>query len=346
VELGRYDRLREGLLSLRDDFLGHQAGQPTLHHDLIWGPDLEQWDEVEFASFTRAHSGFDGVAWEQWSLWPSRWGSSRFWSASPAAAHLVRPFTQLARRGFTLLDEFCDLDSDVGDLPEEFTVYALEFFRLYQFFDEPQHRWLDLVHQWAYRFPTAVLQGECRDWNFSGDVALEDIEAFNQRTIDPPGGGAPYHPHPLCNTLDVDLFTASVEFLNCCLTTGSTLAIRPDCHDGPPEIRLPPLLSTPRWISSELWYGRSLVKKYKKRAENQRRVLDEFERKGWPREIANPFLPDHPPATARETAKRTVEGLNHDHSSPRSLHFRIRRDGDFISWEVIGGSNEDRPNTG
>ena len=90
----------------------------------------------------------------------------------------------------------------------------------------------------------------------------------------------------------------------------------------------------PAWRSAdgELWYGGVLVKRYTREAENQRRVLDEFERRKWVRGVDNP-LPREPGVEPKVELRRTVEGLNERQVVPL-IRFHAEG-GKRVRWEAM-----------
>lgn len=107
--------------------------------------------------------------------------------------------------------------------------------------------------------------------------------------------------------------------------------------DGPLKVPRPPI---PEWRRGpgKLWFRGHLIKCFSKPADNQKTVLDVFQRHNWPHEIFNPFRASASPLVAGDTAKRTAENLNDDHATPKLLWFGTRQKGDYIYWSTTEDS--------
>jgi len=88
--------------------------------------------------------------------------------------------------------------------------------------------------------------------------------------------------------------------------------------------------------TGELRLKNIVVKKFEKSAPLQRRILDEFQRLHWPKEIRNPFLDEGVPSRiAKRTIKNTVQGLNDHHERPGLIHFGSRSVYDIVCLKVL-----------
>jgi hypothetical protein len=137
-------------------------------------------------------------------------------------------------------------------------------------------------------------------------------------------------------SLKLNAFESSLEFIALCLDSDGCIRLGP--WDGAPEIVLPEPIPLPEWQADkgELWFRGHLIKKFVRRAENQRSVLDAFEREQWAHEIRNPFLEsvsEHSEKRAAELLTRTVEGLNEDHKKKNLLRFGYKSMGDVVYWK-------------
>lgn len=84
---------------------------------------------------------------------------------------------------------------------------------------------------------------------------------------------------------------------------------------------------------NELWYGETLVKKYKLPASNQATVLQAFEEDGWPARIDDP-LPPKPNQDSKRRLHDTINSLNRNQRQ-RSLKFTGDGTGHGVCWEPL-----------
>ena len=94
----------------------------------------------------------------------------------------------------------------------------------------------------------------------------------------------------------------------------------------------------PEWKvdPGRLLFGGQLIKEFRRPAPNQRRLLDEFQRRLWPAQIGNPFFGDHiNVATAVEVLRNTAEALNDDHLAARRIRFGTRDNCSYIYWKPV-----------
>jgi hypothetical protein len=91
----------------------------------------------------------------------------------------------------------------------------------------------------------------------------------------------------------------------------------------------------PRWDdrARELWYGSTLVKRFRSRAKNSDKILAAFEEDGWPRAIDDP-LPFDPTIDPKARLKRAIHHLNSAQENP-ALRFHGNGNGDGIRWEYV-----------
>jgi hypothetical protein len=95
----------------------------------------------------------------------------------------------------------------------------------------------------------------------------------------------------------------------------------------------------PAWDAAlgQLYFAKYVVKDFHRPAPNQRRVLDELERRDWETEIRNPFLEDRISFdVAAETLRNTAEALNDDHVSADLLRFGTRDNCAYVYWRAVG----------
>ncbi len=100
-----------------------------------------------------------------------------------------------------------------------------------------------------------------------------------------------------------------------------------------PRLAVP---DVPVWypLGGELRFRGRLVKRYQNTAENQRGVLDEFQKQGWPTWIADP-LPHDPEVNGKQRLRLTVHHLN-DNLQVQLLHFFVADSGGAIGWKPVG----------
>jgi hypothetical protein len=324
----RYSFLREAFGRLANEFVELEA--VPLFHDLVWGPDCEDWSEEEYAAFVAENCQSDvGGWWEEWQLWPSRAGCSRFYGFNNPSREFFRQFQHMACRGYRILVEFRDCCSDT---PDGFRSSAVDV----DYTGEYQFGWLKLLHEWAYRFPTGFLSGRCTWWG-SNEMEI-DIDAIASKTTKSIRSGAIYHCHPIANVTEQNVFSASWAFIHFCLAPDQMLDL--GRHDGKPELNLPCEAVRPYWSSvagshGELWFDNQLVKKFDKPSESQQVVLDAFQRAGWPKEIENPFKrrADIEAHNATDCLRNTIESLNERHLCDGKIRFHTKDNREYATWK-------------
>jgi hypothetical protein len=97
----------------------------------------------------------------------------------------------------------------------------------------------------------------------------------------------------------------------------------------------------PAWdgAAGQLYFAKYVIKDFRRPAPNQRRLLDEFERRGWRNKVRNPFLQDRISFNvAAETLRNTAEALNDDHVSADLLRFGTRDNCRYVYWKPVGTS--------
>lgn len=85
--------------------------------------------------------------------------------------------------------------------------------------------------------------------------------------------------------------------------------------------------------AGELWFNNQLIKRFVKPAENQRRVLVEFQENGWPKQIDNPIQAKSDGLVCRFSD--TITELNKGHQTPGILRFRGDGTSEGVRWEVL-----------
>jgi hypothetical protein len=91
----------------------------------------------------------------------------------------------------------------------------------------------------------------------------------------------------------------------------------------------------PRWRAGrrELWFGRELVRRFRKAAPNQERLLTAFEESNWPAGLDDPLPSTHGIVAShrlRETVKRINRGLRCD-----LIHFGTDGSGKRACWRRL-----------
>lgn len=326
-----YTTLRAMLEDLAIEFEQQFNRGRRLCHDLVFGPDGEAWSEKEFAAFVHGNANASDIAWEEWRLWPSREACSRYWGALPWDRQCIRCFEQLARRGYLTLMQLIELSdfAPVGFRGCGYTVPPRSS-------EELCSGWLSLMHEWAYRFPVANLTGDCPWWGLCDTTGDEDEIA--QRMTTPVDGGVPFHTHPICHVLNVDVFTASIAFIEICLEPDQLIEFGQ--HDGVSELYFPQEMPVPCWLPDEgefgqLWFEDSLIKAFEKKPDAQAIVLNAFEKAGWPSELKNPALVG---STAEyhvtDWLRQTVQSLNERHSTHGLMKFGTRDERRIVTWNA------------
>jgi hypothetical protein len=318
---------------LGDEF--NEYASIPLFHDLIWGPECEDWSIEGYVAFTENNRRVDGALWEHWALWPSRSACSRFFGFDLGARGFLKRFEQLACGGYRILKEFRDLHYE-----KSLAGFRCDALRFVNFsVEEYNFGWLKLVHEWAYRFPTDSLRGRCSWWRHD-DLGC-DIDDVPTRMTECRQSGARYHSHPVLNTLEHDVFSASSAFIRFCLAPDYFIDLGP--RDGTPELNLPAEPSRPYWDSRSgnhgtLWFNDQLIKCFDKPAESQQILLDAFQEAGWPAEIENPFLgrSEIEDYNAPDCLRNTVESLNERHLSEDVIHFGTQDNRKLATWSTCG----------
>jgi hypothetical protein len=90
----------------------------------------------------------------------------------------------------------------------------------------------------------------------------------------------------------------------------------------------------PRWDARQraLYFGPSLVKRYKLPSPNQEAILAAFEEEGWPHRVDDPLAPQ-PEQDPKCRLHDTIKRLNRHHREPL-LRFQGDGTGDGICWAV------------
>ncbi|MFO0811484.1 MAG: hypothetical protein U0746_22880 [Gemmataceae bacterium] len=98
-----------------------------------------------------------------------------------------------------------------------------------------------------------------------------------------------------------------------------------------------PIDDRPRWDAArrELWFRGRLVKRFRQAAENQTRIIDAFEQRGWPPRIDDPMPPEDG-VVSEERLHETIKALNRNQKY-RGLHFGGDGLGTGVLWEARGG---------
>jgi len=331
--MSRYSDLRDALIAIQSQFESSVFRSFDLRHDLIMADNA--MSDGAFASFTSADIRVDGVDWESWELWPSRIACGRF-SGCSLVERWVPDFKGLAARAFLILNEIGELVHIEELIPQgfEFGEPTLRE-RDGSYSEHAAFLWLELLHEWGNRFPTTQLQVRLHYWNHpEPQPTRHEFEAVLDRTVTPVDGGAPYHPHPLCSSLNVDVFAGSAELIR--LMVAPEEAVPIGTWNGEPEICLPEEPETPYWDGKCLWYGDSLVKQFKKPARNQTFLLNSFEEVGWPDAIQNPFSALKSREDPEQTLKDTTKDLNKDLQGTGSiLRFGTEDNGQSVYWEPV-----------
>lgn len=148
----------------------------------------------------------------------------------------------------------------------------------------------------------------------------------------PPVGQAPA-PGPLAGS--VFSFPEGTSFV---LTGSGAAAARanPLLAADPRRPPLPKAASPlPRWDgqAGELHYRERLVKRFRNAASNQRRILEEFQRRRWPGELADP-LPADPEVNRKQRLHDTIKNLNRGQLE-LCLRFYVADAGHSAGWRPL-----------
>jgi hypothetical protein len=346
--MSRYTDLRDELIRLGAEFESHRHRLAPLKHDLIPGPDGENWTDEMFRSFKAANDRVDGVEWESWELWEDRSACGRFWGPHRAAAW-VREFKQLAARACLIVDQIGLLDkreakegteeeAEVGEpVPEGFQV-KMPMGRRMERLNEvgAEFVWIELLHEWGNRFPTSRFLGEPEIWNHSGPLPIgTDLDRFVCEVVAPPGGGAPYYPHPIFLPLAVDVFEGSAQLIH---RFTDTDYVPFALTDGEPEIVLPEEVEKPIWDGRTLSYRGFVIREITKPAANVRLLLDSFEEADWPiTAIRNPFdvaqVSGYP--NPEQTLKDTIRDFHRRIVTKGVFRFGSQDKWNTVYWEAV-----------
>jgi hypothetical protein len=84
----------------------------------------------------------------------------------------------------------------------------------------------------------------------------------------------------------------------------------------------------------ELWVGDKLIKAYREQAQNQKHVLEAFQKADWKHRIDDPIpnLLRHRPYYAKRRLRDTITGLNADHITQGVIRFRGDGTGNGVIW--------------
>jgi hypothetical protein len=90
----------------------------------------------------------------------------------------------------------------------------------------------------------------------------------------------------------------------------------------------------PRWdrVTRRLHLGTKVVREYRREAPEQMRLLDTFERQGWPGRIADPF----PAERGTDGAQRLRDMVKSLNRGLAGLHFRTDGTKHGVCWEAVG----------
>jgi hypothetical protein len=115
------------------------------------------------------------------------------------------------------------------------------------------------------------------------------------------------------------------------------VARRASSANGAPRQRRGKLaVEKPLWDhAGSLWFRGRLIRRFRNAASDQRTILDEFERQGWPERIKNPVTRLHAVgARERRHLHNTVQNLNRDHEGP-ALRFLVCTATREIGWMAV-----------
>jgi hypothetical protein len=105
------------------------------------------------------------------------------------------------------------------------------------------------------------------------------------------------------------------------------------------EIAPPPVETRkkPRWIAErrELWFGNTIIKRFRTPAANQETLLTVFEEENWTHRIDDPFPSGHQTVMAMERLRSTVKALNQHHVTPNVVRFEMDGTGQAVLWTPV-----------
>lgn len=120
-------------------------------------------------------------------------------------------------------------------------------------------------------------------------------------------------------------------------------ALEEDASTAGPTATLHSILAAPRWDGkvSQLWWGKHLVKEFRRPAVNQELVLAALEEEGWPPRIDDP-LPPTDYIDPKVRLHDTIKALNHHHLH-RIIQFCGDGKGRGIQWSLVPGDYPSSP---
>lgn len=335
MALTQYGRLRDGLLEIQDEFRKARSCTFPLYHDLIWSPDFEGWGQADYQGFVLANQS--KYTDEEWELWPDGIACSRYYGSIAFSATNLPQFRNLAGRAYRILRAISRLDFRhyqlVAPASVNFSVIAESI---------PNHSdsavhfgWLELIHDAGLYHPSSSLQSNNGWWKYEG--AGDPLEAK----------------HPSYLSVSADLFEASAEYIQMILEPDTVGFLQSESYQVQiavggnsethtithrPTICIPDEFATPFWDAEngELWFGSDRIIAFEQKAPNQRKVLDEFEARGWPARIENPFRkPNVADYQMDQTLKTTINDLKRNREDKTVISFGFERDGKYAYWNAM-----------
>ena len=293
----RYAVVCERLIQLSLDLSNAGKCHPGLSHQLFLWPFTQSplCVEVWDSLVASQHGKLPRHATEvQWDRFPDGTGCSRYYGVGdgPGLQVALETFLRLAQEGQRILGAYWELGF-CGP-------YAWNLPSRYPpCYVGGHYDWLTLVCQQSlenYFFPGKLsVTSKLPMWQF-------EFSLLQQQNV----------------------FAAAAEALEAWLPSYWSHRIEPSNADG----------SHPRWDadSRTLWFGNTLVKKFKKNAYNQYILLEALEAAQWPRTITAPecFLTNF---RTRRGIRETVDGLNRRHAANA---IRFHKLGVEVSWEPVG----------
>lgn len=122
----------------------------------------------------------------------------------------------------------------------------------------------------------------------------------------------------------------------CAATTGDSACLCGDSVENVSQLCVLNDEFIPHWDGRkyDLWAGPNLVKRFRRRAPNQMRVLDAFERNGWPEMIDDPLPEDRYDVDPKQRLHNTIKDLNRS-LRETVIHFCGDGTGTGVIWERV-----------
>lgn len=303
--------------ALGDSSIGCQLFVP---YGVFIGQEAEisekSWTKLRKANYGEEAAKISG--WEKWEVFSDSTGCLRYIGEGNRA--VLEEAKKVLADGDKFLDEFeelCVPEGAAWNLPNIWLCFGA--CRLPDF-----HSLLELI---------------CRQVGHEGDgrdIILEEaglpiVDDTDKEFVGPP----PRLQRFGLKMFEVlDLAAAASEAIEAWIPEDIDARIDSLAPVSPPPVDQP---SIPIWNDHTLMFLGKVIKRFTRRAENQKIVLWAFQRAGWPEGIKDPL----PPVAGlnrlhrRKRVRDTVAALNDDHRTRGLIHFDA--DGDEgIRWTRVG----------